>query len=185
MSDPQELLEVVDESGKILRLERRDVIHRDGLLHRDVLVWFWNDKGEILFNRRAQCKDTNPGKLGASVGGHPNPGESTIACALREVEEETGLLLTERDMVPLEPSIIFNKDSTGTLSNHYRASFAYRFNGELGTLRPDPLETECFEWWSLKQLADLNPAELQQFGSIIKNPIIQKELAAVHTLVSL
>ncbi len=179
----QELLEVVGESGNVLRLERRDVIHRDGLLNRDVLVWFWNDKGEILFERRALTKDTNPGILASTVGGHPNPGETALACALREIQEETGLIVSPNELVHVGTGVVCHVDTNGTISNHYRESFAYHWNGEADNLEANPEETSGWEWWSYEQMIGMSKDEaITNFGPHIFQPNTQEVLASVHAL---
>src|SRR4051812_37998181 len=92
--DPNELFDV----GTVDRLptgvvKRRADVHRDGDWHRAVHVWVVgvDDEGPfITFQRRSLAKDTNPGKLDATVGGHYRAGES-IEQTLREVEEEIGI----------------------------------------------------------------------------------------------
>lgn len=48
----------------------RENIHNQGLLHREIHVWFYTPKGEIIFQHRAKDKDTYPDLLDATVGGH-------------------------------------------------------------------------------------------------------------------
>jgi isopentenyldiphosphate isomerase len=61
-------------------------------LGMNVIIIF-NDKGEILLQKRSMTKDLFPGMLGVSVGGHVNKGESYEEAAKRETEEELGVQL--------------------------------------------------------------------------------------------
>lgn len=93
--DPNELFDVVDERGRPTGVvKRRADVHRDGDWHRAVHVWIIGlDDGEpfILFQHRAAGKDTWPGKLTVTVGGHLGAGES-VTDAMREIEEEIGIV---------------------------------------------------------------------------------------------
>ena len=159
----EELLEVVDEIGKVLRLERRDIIHKNGLLHRDSVIWFWNDKGETLFEVRAMTKDTNPGRLGP-VGGHPNPNESSLDCAVREIKEEMGIEIRKDEIVSIGKVIVANENmSVGHRPSHFREHFACRWNGKIEELHPDPEEASGYEWWSIDKMFVLTDKEKERF----------------------
>jgi len=45
MSDPQEKLNIVDESDNIIGEDTRGHIHQKGLLHREIHVWIYNNEG--------------------------------------------------------------------------------------------------------------------------------------------
>jgi 16S rRNA (adenine1518-N6/adenine1519-N6)-dimethyltransferase len=63
-----QILNVVDESGKILGEETRENIHRQGLLHKEIHVWLFTPNKEIVFQHRGKDKDTFPDLLDATVG---------------------------------------------------------------------------------------------------------------------
>jgi isopentenyldiphosphate isomerase len=136
--DPQTAgqLEVVDENGRTIGVDSRENVHRKGLRHREVHVWFVTPKGEILFQRRALDKDTYPGKLDATVGGHLEPGDSFEQAAVREVEEETGL---KPPLDALHPILVHRGSTydttTGMTNNVIRKVFGYRFHGAVDALR--------------------------------------------------
>ena len=91
MSNQLEMLEVVDENDNVIGLETRGKIHQNGLLHREIHIWFLTPKSEIIFQHRSKNKDTYPNKLDATVGGHVNPNMSYKETAIKECREETGL----------------------------------------------------------------------------------------------
>ncbi len=91
-SEGSEQLEIVDSAGNVIGLAERSVIHNNpGLIHRVVHVLVFNNKGELLLQKRSQKKDVAPGKWDTSVGGHINPAEDVLAAAKREMEEELGI----------------------------------------------------------------------------------------------
>jgi len=88
----EELLDVVNEHGEILRTLPRSVIHGDpSLMHRVVHVLVSNDRGEVLLQKRSMNKDVAPGKWDTSVGGHVNAGETIHEALRREMEEELAI----------------------------------------------------------------------------------------------
>ncbi len=92
--DPGELLAVVNEQDEEIGAARRDVIHRDHLLHRAVHVLITGPEGGILLQQRSAQKDTYPLHW-ECVGGHLGPGEDYQSAAAREVLEEVGCPVEE------------------------------------------------------------------------------------------
>ncbi len=93
-ADADELLEVLDETGRVVGTARRSECHGDpALAHRAVHVFVRNTSGEILLQKRALSKRIQPGRWDTSVGGHVCPGESWEAAAAREFAEELGVTL--------------------------------------------------------------------------------------------
>jgi isopentenyl-diphosphate delta-isomerase type 1 len=90
--DISEKLEIVDTEGMVIGLAERAELHHDpSLIHRVVHVLVFNQKGELLLQKRSPKKDVAPGKWDTSVGGHVTPGEEITAAARREMEEELGI----------------------------------------------------------------------------------------------
>ena len=86
-----ELIEVLDENGqKTGQILDKDIIHQQGLWHREVAVWIFNSKGETLVQRRAATKKMNPNKL-ALCAGHVSSKENSLTAMIREISEELGI----------------------------------------------------------------------------------------------
>lgn len=93
-----EIFDVVDENDEVLRQERRDVVHQEDLLHRAVHIYIFNKRKEVFLQKRSRLKDKCPGMWGSSAAGHLDAGESYIACAVRELQEEAGISLEAYEM---------------------------------------------------------------------------------------
>ena len=79
MHEDDELLEVVDAEGRVLKLEKRGRIHGDpSLAHRAVHVLVRSSEGGTYLQKRARSKRVQPGKWDTSVGGHVNPDNSRV-----------------------------------------------------------------------------------------------------------
>ena len=90
--DPAEqLVEWVDEDGRVLEVVTRARIRAENLLHRSVAVVVRSSVGDVLVHRRADWKDVWPGRWDLAFGGVVGVGEDWGAAALRELEEEAGV----------------------------------------------------------------------------------------------
>ncbi len=90
MSD--EMLDIVDEDDRVLRSAPRRTVLEEYHLHRAVMFFVFDRDGNVFVNKRSQSKEIYPGYWSIGFGGHVRAGESYDAAAIREVQEETGLL---------------------------------------------------------------------------------------------
>ena len=95
----EELIDVLNEDGtKTGEVVTRKEVHEKGLWHRIVVIAIIDKEGHILMQQRAKDKETNPGKWDVSVAGHVSAGQTSIEAAIREVKEEIGIDLEEKDL---------------------------------------------------------------------------------------
>ena len=88
----EEWLPLVDQEGLIIGKAPRSVCHKDkNLLHPVVHMHVFNQKKELLLQKRADQKETQPGKWDSAVGGHVGWGENLEQALRRETLEEIGL----------------------------------------------------------------------------------------------
>ncbi|KAL6635271.1 hypothetical protein ACP70R_027942 [Stipagrostis hirtigluma subsp. patula] len=92
---PEERLDVLTAAGEKTGVSKpRSEVHRDGDYHRAVHVWIYSEStGELLLQRRADCKDSWPGQWDISSAGHISAGDSSLFSAQRELHEELGIRL--------------------------------------------------------------------------------------------
>ncbi len=92
MTEADELLVVVDEDDRVLENRRRAECHADPtLLHRSTHVVV-ECAGGLLLQRRGFDKDKAAGLWDSACSGHVRPGESYLDAAVRELEEELGIV---------------------------------------------------------------------------------------------
>ncbi len=138
--DPDELFDVVNEDGSPTGIvKRRPEVHRDGDWHRAIHVWVYGIEDAepfLILNQRGRLKDTWPGILDVTVGGHLSAGE-TVEQAYREIEEEIGV---EAD--PSRLHFFETRPAYGEIERELQDVFLYRDDRPLGEYRPNPVELE-------------------------------------------
>jgi isopentenyldiphosphate isomerase len=159
------ILNIVDKGGNIIGEETRENIHKKGLLHREVHVLFYTPNGEIIFQLRSKNKDTFPNKLDATVGGHVELNSDYIDTALKETQEETGLILKKENLKLIERLHKKVVDPvTKTTNNVLRGVFAYEHGVDADNLKAEDGESQGFEEWSIdKILNGLSEGETKKF----------------------
>jgi len=94
--NPLELLDLLDEQGRVTGTVRRGDVHGNpALRHRAVHVVVRNAWGDIWLQKRGSRKRIQPGKWDTSVGGHVPAGHTYEESALRETDEELGLKVAD------------------------------------------------------------------------------------------
>src|SRR5262245_25391859 len=91
MTAGDELVEVVDESGAVVRLATRAEMRAGNLRHRGVAVVVTTGARELVAHRRADWKDVWPGRWDVCFGGVAQVGEDWATATSRELAEEAGV----------------------------------------------------------------------------------------------
>ena len=113
-----EFLNIVSEDDEIIVPGTRERIHKEGLLHQEVHIYFVTPKKEIIFQHRAKDKDTFPDLLDATVGGHVEIGQSYEETAIKESEEETGVKIDKNDLIFINKFKKHSKDDVTAKINY-------------------------------------------------------------------
>jgi isopentenyldiphosphate isomerase len=159
-----EMLNVLDETGKIVGEAPRSEIHEKGLLHAEVHVWFYTPRGGLIFQHRAKYKETYPDKLDATAGGHVEIGDSYESSAVKEALEETGVHISAEDLTPI--MLFTNKtfdEVTKKTNNYRRQIYAFRYEGAVAELKIEEGMSLGFEEWPIEKLLKLTPSEKERF----------------------
>lgn len=177
------ILNVIDEDGNVLREATRHEIHEKGLLNPEVHVWFYTPNSEVIFQHRAKDKDTFPDLLDATVGGHVEVGDSYEETALKESEEETGIVPNPKNLTFLRMTITNHKDDVTETINHTRRNvYAYRYDGHVKDLKIKEGKSLGFESWPIDKLFNLSEEERKKFISSTLEKVGMDIFAQIKTL---
>lgn len=155
-------IQVVDEDDQPLRGGSMEEIHRQGLLHRIVVIVLKDPEGNILLQLRGPDVETNPNTWDASAAGHVDEGEDYLTAAKRELYEEIGVKdieLTEAAYYRAESNYEWRK------LNRFRKIYTAVIPGDT-ELTAEPEEITEVRWFT--------PAELEELianrpGGIVKD----------------
>lgn len=168
-------LNIIDENEKIIGKETRNNIHKKALLHKEIHVWFFTSKGEIIFQRRGKNKDTHPNLLDATVGGHVEIKESYQNSSLREMKEETGITVNIDDLCLITKIRNEAYDSITDMTNNViLAIFAYRYDDKIEDLEIENEESTGFEAWPIEKIINIAEKDKKHFiPAILENKFIK------------
>ena len=139
------LILVDEHDSPIGEMEKLEA-HQKGLLHRAFSVFAFNEKGELLLQRRAPHKHHSAGLWTNTCCSHPMPGEDTETAAHRRLQEEMGFDCPLTHAGHLLYRVAFDN---GLTEHEFDHIFIGRFDGE-PVLNPD--ETDASRWMSAEAL---------------------------------
>lgn len=87
----EEQVVLVTEKDEVLGLMNKQEAHKKGVLHRAFSVFLFNDKGEMLLQKRAAGKYHSPSCWTNAVCSHPRKEETYLEAANRRLKEELGI----------------------------------------------------------------------------------------------
>jgi isopentenyl-diphosphate delta-isomerase len=87
----EEQVVLVTEKDEVLGLMNKQEAHKKGVLHRAFSVFLFNDKGEMLLQKRAAGKYHSPSCWTNAVCSHPRNEETYLEAANRRLKEELGI----------------------------------------------------------------------------------------------
>ena len=180
VTDPaDELFDVLTEDGSPTgETKRRADVHRDGDWHRAFHLWVVQRPAEgpdhVLFQRRADGKDTWPNRLDVAVGGHFRAGE-TIDDVVREIDEEIGIEPERSDLVFVGSRRAVNLNSEWR-DREIQVIYILPIRGRLPTFEPNGVELEGLVRVSIDDLVSLFYSEASEVPSMAAPVIADRVL---------
>jgi isopentenyl-diphosphate delta-isomerase len=139
---------LVDEQDNPVGTMGKMEVHEKALLHRAFSVFIFNDKGEMLLQKRAATKYHSAGLWTNTCCSHPKPGETTEAAAIKRLQEEMGF------STPISKafSFVYKAPFDNGLTEHeYDHVFTGTFNG---LINPDPREVSDYCYQSIETVKE-------------------------------
>ena len=175
----EEIFDIVNDADEVTGTAPRSVAHRQGLRHRAIHVLFVTPDGNAILQRRSMSKDTYPGWLTVTVGGHVSSGGSYEATAVTEIFEETGLRLPIESLVPVSKLRCEYIDPiTGAHDNEFMMVYGHVFRGKLSDLKIEPGEGTGFDLFPLARLMAMTEEEraTEKIVPILSSPLHYRSL---------
>jgi len=151
-----ELLDLLTEAGEPTgQTKAKNLVHQDGDWHLAAHVWLLNPDGELLLQKRALSKENDPGLWDVSVAGHVSAGETALASAVREVEEEIGLKVAAERLEFLfreKESRILNEGSY--LDNEWHEVYLWKVEVDTSVMTLQESEVSDVKWMGLAEFAE-------------------------------
>ncbi|MFS4492107.1 NUDIX hydrolase [Maribacter sp. 2308TA10-17] len=174
-----ELIEILDSDGKFTgKTELKSYTHRMGLFHATVHIWLYTSDGRVLLQQRGKEKDTHPLLWDVSVAGHIGAGETIELSALREVEEEIGLSISEKELEKIGVYKSVQKHREDLVDCEFHHTFLCELKVPLEHLRKQESEVEALklisllqfseETWGMANLKKYVPHDVSYYTTIIK-----------------
>ena len=150
-----EMVDIVDEAGRVLHQAAKGDAHRHGWLHKTVIGYLKYGKDWALVRQADDRQDA--GQLVAPVGGHVRAGESDLDALKREALEEIGVQnLTHRHVGTAR----FHRQVLGRDENHL--FIVYEISTDDDILLGD--EAVSIQRFGDKELAQVVAARPHEFG---------------------
>lgn len=160
--DPDELFDIVHANGESTGHSKpRWQVHRDGDWHRTIHVWICGiEDGQAFIDLqlRGRDKDTWPGRLDATVGGHLRAGETT-SHAYREIEEEAGIEVHFGELVHVGTRRGVSESGSGVRDREIQEVHFLRRDAKLDEYRANANEVDAFVRVPIDDAIDLFTGE--------------------------
>lgn len=174
-----ERVDILDEQGQPTGKScLKSEAHRKGLLHPTVHIWLYTQDGRVLIQQRGKHKDTHPLLWDVSVAGHVASGEDIAKAAVREVQEEVGLSISEKDLEPIGTFKAVHKIAADFIDAELHHIFLCKLTVPLGALTKQDSEVDALdliplfkfaeETWGLANTAKYVPHGPTYYKTIVK-----------------
>ena len=161
----EEQVVLISENDEVLGLMDKMQAHENGLLHRAFSVFLFNEKGEVLLQKRAAEKYHSPNQWTNAVCSHPRDGETYLEGAQRRLKEELGI-----EAMELSPKFhfIYKADVGGNLWEHELDHvFTGNYDGNFSLNEEEVSEIRYITMEALDAEMESNPENFTEWFKII------------------
>lgn len=160
----EEQVVLVSEKDEILGVMDKMQAHENGILHRAFSVFLFNDKGEMLLQKRAADKYHSPNQWTNAVCSHPRMGETYMEAAKRRLKEELGI----ETPITYRFNFLYKADVGQNLWEHELDHvFTGNFEGEFKLNEDEVSEVRYISIDELDKEMSANPENFTEWFKII------------------
>ena len=137
---------LVDINDNELKEENKTIAHSKPMLHRAFSIYLYNDKKQILIQKRALNKYHSPGLWANACCSHPRIGENIKESAIERLKDEVGIY---GDINEIFSFIYLSKYNENLFEYEYDHVFIGKYDGEIILNKEEASETK---WISIEDL---------------------------------
>ncbi len=150
MSNENNLLILVNKKDKVLGYKEKRKCHLgSGLTHRAFSIFIFNDKNEILIQKRAKGKMLWPGFWANACCSHPRKSESYKKSAKRRLKEEMGIDANLRPVFKF-----YYQAKYKNIGSENELCSVLVGKCDENEINSNPEEVEEWKWVSIKELKE-------------------------------
>lgn len=148
-----ELIDILTADGKPTgKTALKSEAHKNGWFHATVHIWLFTSDEKILLQKRALTKKVFPGLWDISVAGHIAAGETILSSAKREIFEEIGLAIDEKDLIKIGTRIHQVSHANGIIDNEHHHVFIAELQKPISELKMQEEEVAAIQLFDLSVL---------------------------------
>ncbi|WP_411032025.1 NUDIX hydrolase [Spongiimicrobium sp. 3-5] len=165
-----ELIDILDTEGKFTgQTTMKSNAHQKGLFHPTIHVWFYTKDGQVLIQKRGKDKATFPLLWDVSVAGHVGSGEAIEKSAIREIEEEIGLIISEENLQKIGVFKSEHQHGPNFIDCEFHHTYLCKLNVPLTQLKKQDSEVDA-----------LSMIPIAQFESEINDDLASQKYVPHH-----
>lgn len=146
----------VNENDEVTGSDTKENCHAgNGILHRAITIFIFNDQNEILLTKRSALKKLWPNFWDTSCSTHLRPGETNEQAGEKRLSEEIGFSCQLKSILKFQyqanyKNIGSENELCYLLIGHYT-----------GEVKPNPDEVSEYKWVNLEQLkTEINRSDI-------------------------
>jgi isopentenyl-diphosphate delta-isomerase len=137
-------------------------VHQKALLHRAFSIFIFNEKREVLLQKRADKKYHSGGLWTNACCSHPKPGEETLAAAQIRLQEEMGFNTELKKAFEFIYKAPFDN---GLTEHEYDHVFIGTYDGDI---IPDPDEVSDYCYKTVEEIKNSIQSHPQKYTEWFK-----------------
>ena len=161
-----EIVEVLTEDGKRTgKTIEKSLAHKKEICHGISAVGLINNKGRLLIQKRSKTKKVEPDIWDLSGTGHIDVGETPEKAAIRELEEELGIVVNEDELLLIGTYLNKITLTEEVNLNHYTYLFIVKKDIEINEIKKEK-----------KEVSDVVYVDKKQFIKMVKDNLFVKAI---------
>ena len=148
----EEYFDVLNEFGEFTEeIATREECHEKGLWHRAVYGFIFNNKGDVLLQKRSANKKLWPNLWDVTAGGHVLAGEFGSQALIREIREELGIDVTEEEVKYLVGSTSINIKGN-IINKHFNECYIVTKDIDISKIILQEEEVSDIKWFKKEEI---------------------------------